>query len=344
MPWFYVRDNSILGPVTATEIKNLTQHGDVSTETLVWREGMSNWIPWGTLPSELTEGVSVEQIFERDLTTPVGPLSAAAWDWFQGEPWPLLLQVTLAAVLFSAAYALGIGFSLLIPVVGSLAGFLVLGPLQTGILLMLLERHRGQALSLKTIFRAFGPRYPQLILGQAVQAAILLAVGLPALVGFAALLGMVFVLQIDPSLMPLWMSPGLSIVVVLTGAVLSLAGMSVYFYLVIAWLFAPLLILDKGLEFWPAMQLSRRVAYRHPWGFSWFLLVTSTLALFGLVLLGVGFLFTLTLSLQMLVLAYERQFAGLRWPDRPELISPTVLAGTAALNPEDPASTRLPGG
>src|SRR6266542_4238414 len=37
-------------------------------------------------------------------------------------------------------------------------------------------------------------------------------------------------------------------------------------YLLVSWrMLVPLLILDKGLEFWPAMELSRKVVTRHWW-------------------------------------------------------------------------------
>src|SRR5439155_25859335 len=37
-------------------------------------------------------------------------------------------------------------------------------------------------------------------------------------------------------------------------------------YLLVAWrMFVPLLIMDKGLEFWQAMELSRKVVTRHWW-------------------------------------------------------------------------------
>ena len=41
-------------------------------------------------------------------------------------------------------------------------------------------------------------------------------------------------------------------------------------YLAVAWLFTLALVIDKRLDFWPAMELSRRTINRHWWKFLWF--------------------------------------------------------------------------
>lgn len=43
MKWFYVIDGSQTGPVTEPEFAVLISNGTVRAETLVWREGMSEW-------------------------------------------------------------------------------------------------------------------------------------------------------------------------------------------------------------------------------------------------------------------------------------------------------------
>lgn len=54
-------------------------------------------------------------------------------------------------------------------------------------------------------------------------------------------------------------------------------------YLLIAWQFTWLLIIDKKMDFWPAMELSRKVISKHWWGF-------LGLALLNMLLMFVGFL------------------------------------------------------
>lgn len=43
--WFYARDQQQYGPVSEEELRRLLQRGELSTEDLVWREGMPEWIP-----------------------------------------------------------------------------------------------------------------------------------------------------------------------------------------------------------------------------------------------------------------------------------------------------------
>jgi len=43
--WFYTRGSRRFGPVSATELKQLADHGELAAEELVWREGMEQWVP-----------------------------------------------------------------------------------------------------------------------------------------------------------------------------------------------------------------------------------------------------------------------------------------------------------
>ena len=79
-------------------------------------------------------------------------------------------------------------------------------------------------------------------------------------------------------------------------------------YLFVAWMFALPLVIDKRLEFWPAMRLSRKTIARHWSKFLGFLLVLGLFNLAGLVACLVGFFVTLPISLAALMYAYEDIF------------------------------------
>jgi serine/threonine protein kinase/capsular polysaccharide biosynthesis protein len=79
-------------------------------------------------------------------------------------------------------------------------------------------------------------------------------------------------------------------------------------YLVVAWLFTLPLVIDKRLEFWPAMRLSRKVISKHWWKFLGFLLVLGLLNLAGLMACFVGVFVTLPVSFAALMFAYEDIF------------------------------------
>lgn len=49
MNWYYATGEERLGPYTAEQFQELVQQGMVTAQTLVWREGMTDWRPHGSL-------------------------------------------------------------------------------------------------------------------------------------------------------------------------------------------------------------------------------------------------------------------------------------------------------
>ena len=82
-----------------------------------------------------------------------------------------------------------------------------------------------------------------------------------------------------------------------------------FIYLVVAWLFTLPLVIDKRIEFWPAMRLSRKAVARHWWKFLGFGIVLVLFNLAGVLLLFVGVFLTFPISLAALMYAYEDVFA-----------------------------------
>jgi hypothetical protein len=85
-------------------------------------------------------------------------------------------------------------------------------------------------------------------------------------------------------------------------------------YLGVAWIFALPLVIDKNLDFWPAMELSRKVVTRHWWLFFAFALVNFVVMLLGLAVCIIGVFIAQSVVLAALAYAYEdifgRQPAG----------------------------------
>ena len=76
-------------------------------------------------------------------------------------------------------------------------------------------------------------------------------------------------------------------------------------YLAVAYLFAQPLVIDKGADFWQAMETSRKLITKKWFSFFGLLLVLFLLNLAGAILLGVGLLVTIPLSSCILAAAYE---------------------------------------
>ena len=55
--WYYSdSDRNRHGPVRAEDLAELHSHGQLSPETLVWREGMESWRPWREMIGEIVPG------------------------------------------------------------------------------------------------------------------------------------------------------------------------------------------------------------------------------------------------------------------------------------------------
>ncbi len=54
MVWYYVKDGVRQGPVEESELRGLVAESVIKSDTLVWHEGMSDWLPFSTAPSTPT--------------------------------------------------------------------------------------------------------------------------------------------------------------------------------------------------------------------------------------------------------------------------------------------------
>lgn len=75
-------------------------------------------------------------------------------------------------------------------------------------------------------------------------------------------------------------------------------------YLAVSYIFAALLVVDRRLDFWPAMETSRRAITPRWFSFFAFLLLLVLVNLAGLLALGVGLLVSIPVSWAALVAAY----------------------------------------
>ena len=79
-------------------------------------------------------------------------------------------------------------------------------------------------------------------------------------------------------------------------------------YLAVAYLFAACLVIDRRLDFWSAMEMSRHAVNPLWFGFFTFLLLLLLINLAGALLLGLGLLATIPLSFCGLSVAYSDLF------------------------------------
>jgi hypothetical protein len=193
-----------------------------------------------------------------------------------------------------------VGASLLVNVILGISGFfapigtvvnvIVGGPLYGGLFLVFLKTVRGHAAGVGDVFGGFGPSFVQLMLGQIVVGVL------------TALSGIVFIMGVVSMIVLHRMLPGLAM------GLLCVVGIVPAIYLTVAWMFTLPLIIDKHMEFWPAMELSRLTANTHFWPLLGLLVLGSALVVAGFLVCVVGVLITFPIFFGLLAYAYEDLF------------------------------------
>ena len=81
-------------------------------------------------------------------------------------------------------------------------------------------------------------------------------------------------------------------------------------YLVVAWMFTLPLVIDKQLDFWPAMELSRKMVTKHWWKFLGLAIVLLLLTLSGILMCLIGAFVMMPLAIAASLYAYEDVFGN----------------------------------
>jgi hypothetical protein len=83
-------------------------------------------------------------------------------------------------------------------------------------------------------------------------------------------------------------------------------------YLGVGYVFALPLIIDKKMEFWPAMEVSRRVVHRHWWSTFALVIVLAIIACAGVLACIVGLAVSIPVASAALMFVYEDLFGPTR--------------------------------
>ncbi len=72
MPWYYAQSNQRFGPYTDAEFSNMVAQGTVTMDTLVWRDGMQNWVPYSQVQTTIPPSGAAAPPPAREYTAPSG--------------------------------------------------------------------------------------------------------------------------------------------------------------------------------------------------------------------------------------------------------------------------------
>jgi uncharacterized RDD family membrane protein YckC len=78
MEWFYVNGGNRVGPVTPLVFEGLNRDGTVKSETMVWSNGMTDWLPFGQIAATTAVcAVSGGRYWQRDMVPYEGKFVSA---------------------------------------------------------------------------------------------------------------------------------------------------------------------------------------------------------------------------------------------------------------------------
>jgi hypothetical protein len=226
-------------------------------------------------------------IRERDYSIDIGSCLSRGWELVKSNFWISVGVVVLIYLCGAAAGIVGI-----IPCLGYLIQGALQGPLMGGLCWFFLKLIRRQEATVGDAFTGFSRGFLQLCLVGLISTIFSLLCMVP---------GIITVFAVGP----------MKVNVPVAITVLAFAvGFIPMIYLSVCWMFSMPLVIDKGLDFWPAMELSRKVVSLH-WGTFFVLLIACFLvAIAGFLALCVGVLVAAPVIVAALMYAYEDIFSG----------------------------------
>ncbi len=319
-------DQKEYGPVSAEKLRQWLRDNRANAQTKVQAEGDEQWKalasfpefagelglanepapPEPSLPVALTEAAYIQAVLAGDVRLDMARCLGRSWQLLKSH-----LGLLAGANLLIGLVLLG---CVEVPVVGGFINLIITGPLQGGLYWLYLKLLRNQGADVSNAFDGFGPRFVPLMWGQIITSllttlsAILFLFAVALAVGFQNALAKPVV------------------------ATLALIGLMPAVYLYVAWFFTLALVMDKRMDFGPAMDLSRKKVHQHWWSV-FGLLVASFIftapaamgfaiclakyslnaahqfeAAIGMVIFGAGVLLTFPFLIGTMMCVYEELF------------------------------------
>jgi hypothetical protein len=226
---------------------------------------------------------------QRGFNFTIGSVIAQSWDLVKKNFWP-----SIGVTLLGYLVLMGSGQ---IPFLGLLATFFVQSQMMAGMNWYFLKQFRGESATINDSFAGFRRGYGQQAIYMLIFTGFMIAI--LAVCAVPMVLVMAFLSRTAEGTTP---------TTVYAVMALMIPAILVLWYLVMCWIFTPLLILDKGLSAWAAMKLSRRVVHMRFGKILGLFVVGTLLCLAGLLALIVGIIVVLPVMFAMLSRIYEDAF------------------------------------
>ena len=315
-------DQKEYGSISAGDMRKWIAEGRLNTQTLAKAEGDEEFRPLGGFPEfvdalaaaaaaaeppSASLSVAPPNLPERDYDLDIGGCISRGWTLLKNN-FGLLFVGVLIYFLIEGAIA-GLGS---VPIIGplfSIANLFIVGPLMGGVFYIFIKAIRGQPAEIGDVFAGFRRAFLQLFLGYLV----------PALLTGLCMIPFIIVLVIDVVRVATTAhgaSPDPKMIIQVFETQLPLL-LTVFLicvipvvYLQISWLFTLPLIIDRQMDFWPAMKTSWKMVGKHWWLVFGLFVLVSLLNVVGVLLCCIGVLFTVPIGLGALMYAYEIIFSS----------------------------------
>jgi uncharacterized membrane protein len=326
------------GPITADDVRLWIGENRLNGQSMVKVEGENEFRALETFPEFAAAFIANQPLpklprsafaiggtsVPTDYSLDIGGCITRGWGLVKihfGILFASLLVVIVVAFAFFGT--LGFATALIIPkhlmsvplfkvifnLLMSGVSALVLGPLSGGLYLVYLRTIRGEATGVGDVFAGFQKSFLPLFLGYLV---VVMATGL-----CTAPFSYLTELRLEPLLSRMQNASPTDIQTLMPQVVEKLVSLLPLMliclipvtYLTVNWMFTQALILDKELDFWPAMKVSWKMVHKHWWHVFGLVVVTGLLNVAGFFCCCVGLVFTIPIGFAALMFAYETIFA-----------------------------------
>jgi uncharacterized membrane protein len=240
----------------------------------------------------------INTIIQNGYSVDIGAFLSRGWEIFRSN---LVLFVGFELFNLGVDTALSLMPLERVFLVGTIAPVIIVGvPLYAGELFVALKVAKGETVSFGDFFKGFQKAYFSKLLLTSLVMGILIGLG-------CLLAGISFSLSGIGSILSRSFASGRSpnftiMVVIIPLIVLGLLGT---IYLSVAYFFAIPIVMGLRMEFWPAMETSRKLVNRNWFGIFGLVLILVLMCFCGYLLFGLGALITNPLAICVTIAAYE---------------------------------------
>ncbi len=287
-------DGKEYGSVSAEDLRRWIAEGRLNAQTLAKSEGDAEFRPLSTFPefadafAPPPEAPGAPPVFspvsvaDGDYELDIGGCFSRGWELVKNNFWPTVGVSTLVFVIIAAFQQIcGLFTS---PIIQAMIREKQFSP--GGILIVVLVSIVSAPVYL-VLMAGLMKYFLNLIRGE--QATI----G-DAFSGFGPMIGQLILLGLV-----------MNVLVIIGYALCIIPGI----FLQVAWLFALPLVIDRRMNFWDAMELSRKMVCKHWFIVFAFLIVYTLVVMAGLIACCIGILVTIPIGLGAWMYAYETIFS-----------------------------------